>query len=72
MRIKLDENLPSGLSDQLKELGHDADTVAQEGLIGSDDETLWLAAQAAERFFITKTWTFQMPADTQRAVILAF
>ncbi len=41
MRIKLDENLPSSLAAVLTELGHDADTVVQEGLGGvSDTEVL--------------------------------
>jgi len=58
MRIKLDENLPVALSSRMRELGHDADTVAEERLVGSNDETLWRAAQADERFFITQDLGF--------------
>lgn len=31
MKIKLDENLPSGLAKILAQLGHDADTITDEG-----------------------------------------
>ena len=37
MRIKLDENLPAELVDDLAAMGHDADTVASEGLTGFAD-----------------------------------
>ncbi len=58
MRIKLDENLPSSLTDLLTEAGHDADTSPQENLIGANDPKLWKAAQAAERFLITQDLDF--------------
>jgi hypothetical protein len=35
MRIKLDENLPTSLVEALIQLGHDVDSVQQEGLQGS-------------------------------------
>ncbi len=54
MRIKLDENLPSALSNLLEEFGHDADTVVDEEMVGSGDEELWRAVQVAGRFFITQ------------------
>ena len=37
MRFKLDENLPVELVTDLRDLGHDADTVADEGLRGAAD-----------------------------------
>ena len=46
MRIKLDENLPAELADDLRGLGHLVDTVADEGLIGRADP---LVADAARR-----------------------
>lgn len=58
MRIKLDENLPDRLTPVLRELGHDTDTVVQEGLRGQDDDVLWPRVQEAERFFITKDLGF--------------
>jgi hypothetical protein len=32
MRIKLDENLPTSAAESLRALGHDVDTVPEEGL----------------------------------------
>ena len=58
MKIKLDENLPAGLSSLLKNLGHDADTVADEGRIGQDDTAIWAAAQKEGRFLITQDLDF--------------
>jgi predicted nuclease of predicted toxin-antitoxin system len=58
MKIKLDENLPRALADQLADLGHDADTTPQEGLAGQDDAAVWRAAQEAGRFLITQDLDF--------------
>lgn len=54
MRIKLDENLPLSLVESLVQLGHDADSVQQEGLQGSPDAGVWAAAQADKRFLVTQ------------------
>jgi hypothetical protein len=45
MRIKLDENIPSSLVEILASLGHVADTVEDEGIIGKDDGVVWGCAQ---------------------------
>lgn len=37
MRIKIDENLPRDLKEALVGLGHDVDTVEDEGLAGESD-----------------------------------
>jgi hypothetical protein len=58
MKVKLDENLPEALSLALRARGHDADTVADEGLKGRDDAAVWQAAQAEGRFFITQDLDF--------------
>lgn len=58
MRIKLDENLPKSLADELSQIGHDADTVYDENLAGVADDRLWEAAQREERFFITQDLDF--------------
>ena len=58
MRMKLDESLPCELADQLSKFGHDVDTSPSEGLEGSDDLTLWLAAQSAQRLLITQDLDF--------------
>ncbi|WP_437929069.1 DUF5615 family PIN-like protein [Sorangium sp. So ce291] len=58
MRIKLDENLPTSLVEALVQLGHDADSVQQEGLQGSPDSGVWAAAQADKRFLVTQDLDF--------------
>lgn len=58
MRIKLDENLPVRLAGHLTSLGHNTDTVPDEGLTGADDARVWDAAQQEERFFITQDLDF--------------
>jgi len=58
VKIKLDENLPRRLVKSLGRIGHDADTVPQEGLAGSDDSSVWIAAQQSGRFFVTQDLDF--------------
>jgi predicted nuclease of predicted toxin-antitoxin system len=58
MKIKLDENLPFRLASLLKELGHEAQTVHDEGLIGHQDSEIWDAAQDESRFLITQDIDF--------------
>jgi len=58
MRIKLDENLPFRLVDILNQMGHETDTVPQEGLSGQDDTRVWKAAQANGSFLITQDLDF--------------
>lgn len=58
MRVKLDENLPAGLAPILRSLGHDVDTVPQEGLRGLNDPAVWNAAQTTNRFLITQDLDF--------------
>jgi predicted nuclease of predicted toxin-antitoxin system len=53
MKFKLDENLPQELAEDLVRLGHDADTVVSEGLVGADDTTVIRAAQASGRILMT-------------------
>jgi predicted nuclease of predicted toxin-antitoxin system len=58
MRIKLDENLPESLADELAALGHDVDTVPREGLKGRDDPAIRAAAQGEGRFLVTQDLDF--------------
>ena len=50
MKIRLDENMPAGLVGRLTALGHDVDTVPQEGIAGRDDPAVWDAAQRTSDF----------------------
>jgi predicted nuclease of predicted toxin-antitoxin system len=58
MKIKLDENLPASLADKLRQLGHDVDTSADEGLEGRPDSDIWQAAQATQRLLMTQDLDF--------------
>ncbi len=53
MKFKLDENLPVELVTDLQRAGHDADTVADEGLTGAADPTVVGAALIDERILFT-------------------
>jgi predicted nuclease of predicted toxin-antitoxin system len=53
VRFKLDENLPLELAADLRGLGHDADTVADERLAGAEDPAVVTAACAAGRILLT-------------------
>lgn len=65
MKIKLDENLPVLLAQQLETLGHEVATVAEEGLSGAPDPDIWEAAQREGRFLITQDLDF---SDQRRFV----
>lgn len=58
MKIKLDENIPLSIMPALRQRGHDADTVDQEGLKGRSDPEIWDAAQREGRFLITQDLDF--------------
>lgn len=53
MRLKLDENLPTGLATELTDRDHDADTVIDEGLAGQPDPVIVAAATDAQRMLLT-------------------
>jgi predicted nuclease of predicted toxin-antitoxin system len=53
MKLKLDENLPTDLADNLSSRGHDVDTVADEGLAGADDAMVLRTATQDERLIMT-------------------
>ena len=49
MKFKVDENLPSELSEDLNRAGHDSATVFEEGIAGVDDlRNLWLDLRLAD------------------------
>ena len=58
MKIKLDENLPARLVPLLKKLGHQVDTVADEGLAGKPDINVWHKVTQEQRFLITQDLDF--------------
>jgi len=53
VKLKLDENLPHGLADELTRLGHDVDTVLDEQLGGRKDPVIVQAATDDGRLLLT-------------------
>jgi predicted nuclease of predicted toxin-antitoxin system len=53
VKIKLDENLPVELAEDLRALDYDVDTVADEGLRGAADPIVMEAAISAHRILFT-------------------
>jgi predicted nuclease of predicted toxin-antitoxin system len=53
LKFKVDENLPAEHAAILREAGHEADTVADQKLSGSDDSTLAERCRTEDRTFLT-------------------
>ena len=53
MRFKLEENLPVELAAELRAMGHDTDSVADEGHCGEADPAIVEAASIADRVRLT-------------------
>ncbi|QDV89064.1 hypothetical protein RAS2_01250 [Phycisphaerae bacterium RAS2] len=53
MKFKIDENLPTELTQFFHRLGHDADTVVQEGLNGADDREILAHVKKERRALLT-------------------
>jgi predicted nuclease of predicted toxin-antitoxin system len=58
VKVKLDENLPRALVEELVQLGHEVDTVPEEGMGGRSDHEIWSACQQAGRFLVTQDLDF--------------
>jgi predicted nuclease of predicted toxin-antitoxin system len=58
MKIKLDENVTTGVLPSLKKLGHEVQTTIEEAPTGRSDDEVWAAAQSEERFFVTQDMDF--------------
>jgi predicted nuclease of predicted toxin-antitoxin system len=74
MQIKLDENISSRLAPAIRALGHDVDTVADEGLVGRPDSDVWSAAQTGGRLLVTTDLDFSdarhFAPGTHRGIVL--
>jgi predicted nuclease of predicted toxin-antitoxin system len=53
VKVKLDENLPAELLDDLRAAGHEADTVRNEGLTGSPDAVILEQVRQDRRVLFT-------------------
>jgi predicted nuclease of predicted toxin-antitoxin system len=53
MRIKIDEDLPRAAVRMLRDKGHQALSVVDQGMGGYKDPPLWQAVQAEQRYLVT-------------------
>lgn len=72
MRLKLDENLPLELAAELRAMGHDTDTVADEGLCGEADPAVVEAASIADRILLTLDKGIADVRSQRRAAVVLF
>jgi predicted nuclease of predicted toxin-antitoxin system len=74
VRVKLDENVPMRTTAPLAALGHDVDTVVDEGLAGTADDALWPHVQEAARFLVTRDLGFsdarRYPPGTHQGILV--
>ena len=75
MRFKVDENLPIEVAEMLRQAGHDAATVLEQHLGGSDDAQLAALCQLESRIFVTLDMDFSdirnyPPAEYPGLVVL--
>ena len=75
MRILLDENLPEGLIEPLRRLGHSVDSVGSLGLKGVENGRLFREAASRYDVFFTKdrafaAWVETLPERARVRVIL--
>ena len=72
LRFKLDENLPRKVESALRDLGHDVETAASEGLAGAIDPRLLAACTAEDRILVTLDLDFsdirECPPGSHRGV----
>jgi predicted nuclease of predicted toxin-antitoxin system len=72
VRFKLDENLPVELAPEFRAMGHDTDTVADEGLCGEPDPAVVEAASAAHRILLTLDKGIADVRDQRHAGVVLF
>ena len=74
MKFKIDENLPGELAADLRDLGHEADTVFGESLAGTQDPILLAVASSEKRILLTLDKGIanlqRYPADQHSGVVL--
>jgi predicted nuclease of predicted toxin-antitoxin system len=72
VRFKLDKNLPVELASDLRAMGHDTDTVIDEGLGGAMDPAVVEAASIADRILLTLDKGIADARTQPRATVVLF
>jgi len=74
MHIKVDEDLPKAAVQMLRDQGHEALGVIEQGMGGTKDPDLWQVVQAEHRFLVTADKGFgdirSHPPGTHQGVLL--
>jgi predicted nuclease of predicted toxin-antitoxin system len=74
LAVKGDEDLPKAIAVVIRNAGHDASTVVEQGLGGSPDAVLWKTIQAEAKFLVTADKGFanirEHPPGTHAGVLL--
>lgn len=74
IQFKVDEDLPQGVADALREAGFDTRTVIEQSLGGASDEDLWPIVQRENRCLVTADKGFanalQRPPGTHAGIVL--
>jgi predicted nuclease of predicted toxin-antitoxin system len=74
LAVKLDENLGQSHAELVRQAGHTADRVTDQGLSGAADPTVWLRVVTEGRFFITLDLDFsdvrQFPPGSHPGLLL--
>jgi predicted nuclease of predicted toxin-antitoxin system len=74
LRFKIDENLPREVAELLRSAGHEAATVAEEGLTGTPDEALAARVQQEQRGLVTLDLHFAdirtYPPERYRGIVV--
>ncbi|MFZ3005896.1 MAG: DUF5615 family PIN-like protein [Phenylobacterium sp.] len=65
MKFLVDAQLPLALAEWLRANGHQADHVAQIGLLSATDQQIWAAALASQSVLVTKDRDFAEWAITR-------
>jgi predicted nuclease of predicted toxin-antitoxin system len=74
MRVKVDEDLPVAVGDVVRQKGHEATSVREQGMGGWKDPQLWPAVQAKGQLLITGDKGFadirRYPPGSHHGVVL--
>jgi predicted nuclease of predicted toxin-antitoxin system len=74
VKFKIDEKLPNELAADLRDLGHEAATVFDEGLVGAKDPVLMAAVASENKILLTLDKGIanlqQYPAEQYSGVVL--
>jgi predicted nuclease of predicted toxin-antitoxin system len=74
LKVIVDEDLPRQAVQLLREHGHDAASVVEQGMGGWKDPSLWIAIQKDERYLVTGDKGFGdirvYPPGTHRGILL--